>query len=151
MQGNRASPCDEWEVSWVFSICGKHLVYILELRWGWPFETRVCSTKSELLSSYDGHLGKLNYAWQENTDASGGEPGGQASLICCQLYWYSYQFSRRVSDRPLLKHWNQRTSRSLKWMWGPLSRRGWELWLSLGSPQGIPTSLHLWYERWACI
>ena len=27
-------------------------------------------------------------------------------------------------------------------MWGPLSRRGWELWLSLGSPQGIQTSLH---------
>ena len=44
---------------------------MLELRRGWPFETRVCSAKSGLLSSYDGHLGKLNYAWQENTDASG--------------------------------------------------------------------------------
>ena len=33
-----------------------------------------------------------------------------------------------------------------KWMWGPLSRRGWELWLSLGSPQGIQTSLLL--VRW---
>ena len=41
-------------------------MYILELRRGWPFETRVCSAKSGLLSSYDGHLGKLNYAWQEN-------------------------------------------------------------------------------------
>ena len=51
-------------------------MYILELRRGWPFETRVCSVKSGLLSSYDGHLGKLNYAWQENTDASGGESGG---------------------------------------------------------------------------
>ena len=48
-------------------------MYILEFRRGWPFETRVCSAKSGLLSSYDGHLGKLNYAWQENTDASGGE------------------------------------------------------------------------------
>ena len=46
-------------------------MYILELRRGWPLETRVCSAKSGLLSSYDGHLGKLNYAWQENTDASG--------------------------------------------------------------------------------
>ena len=46
-------------------------MYILELRRGWPFETRVCSAKSGLLSSYDGHVGKLNYAWQENTDASG--------------------------------------------------------------------------------
>ena len=51
----------------------------------WPFETRVSSAKSGLLSSYDGQLGKLNYAWQENTDASGGQPGGQASLIS----WHS--------------------------------------------------------------
>ena len=61
-------------------------MYILELRRGWPFETRVCSAKSGLLSSYDGHLGKLNYVWQENTDASGGEPGGQASFMS----WHSY-------------------------------------------------------------
>ena len=56
-------------------------MYTLELRRGSPFETRVCSAKSGLLSSYDGHLGKLNYSWQENTDASGGEPGGQAPLL----------------------------------------------------------------------
>ena len=61
-------------------------MYTLELLWGWPFETRVCSAKTGHLSSYDGHLGKLNYAWQENTDASGGEAGGQASLI----RWHSY-------------------------------------------------------------
>ena len=61
-------------------------MYILELWRGWPFETRVCSAKSGLLSSYDGHHGKLNYAWQENTDPSGGEPGGQASLISWQSY-----------------------------------------------------------------
>ena len=61
-------------------------MYILELWRGWPFETRVCSATSGLLSSYDGHLGKLIYAWQENTDASGGELGGQASLIS----WHSY-------------------------------------------------------------
>ena len=60
-------------------------MYILELRQGWPFETRVCSAKSGLLSGYDGHLWKLNYAWQENTYASGSEPGGQASLIS----WHS--------------------------------------------------------------
>ena len=61
-------------------------MYILELRRGWPFETRVCSAKSVLQSSYDGHLGKLKNAWQENTDASGDEPGGQASLISCHSY-----------------------------------------------------------------
>ena len=61
-------------------------MYILELQRGWPFETRVCSATSGRLSSYDGHFGKLNYAWPENTDASGREPGGQASLIS----WHSY-------------------------------------------------------------
>ena len=61
-------------------------MYITELRRGWPFETRVWSAKSGILSSYDGHLGKLIYTWQVNADASGGEPGGQASLIS----WHSY-------------------------------------------------------------
>ena len=56
-------------------------MYILELQRGWPFETRVCSAKSGLLSSYDGHLGKLNYAWQENTDASGGEREAKLPLL----------------------------------------------------------------------
>ena len=86
MQGNQVSSFGEGEVSWVLSSCGRHLVYILELLRGWPFETRVCSAKSGLLSSYDGHQGKLKYAWQENTYASGVEPGGQASLIS----WHSY-------------------------------------------------------------
>ena len=79
-------------------------MYILELRRGWLFETRVCSAKSELLSSYDGHIGKLKYAWQEITDASGGEPGGQASLIS----WLSYIgipiIFHKVRRRHLLKH-----------------------------------------------
>ena len=62
-------------------------MYILELRRGWPFVTLVCSAKSGPLSSYDGQLGKFNYAWQENTDASKGEPGGQASLISRHSYF----------------------------------------------------------------
>ena len=61
-------------------------MYIAEIQRGWPFETRVCSAKTRLLCSYDGHPGKLNYAWQENTDASGGEPGGQVSLISWDIY-----------------------------------------------------------------
>ena len=86
MQGYRPSSPGEGEISWVFSSSCRHLVYILELRRGWPFETRVCSATSELLSSYDGHIGKLNYALHENTDASGGEPGGQVSFVS----WHSY-------------------------------------------------------------
>ena len=61
-------------------------MYILKLGRGWPFETLVYSAKAGHLSSYDGHLANLNYAWQENTDAYGGDPGGQASLIS----WHSY-------------------------------------------------------------
>ena len=61
-------------------------MYILEFRRGSPFETQACSAKSGLLSSYDGHLWKFNYVWQENTDASGDEPGGQAFLISWQSY-----------------------------------------------------------------
>ena len=86
MQGNRASSRGEGEISWVFSSCGRNLRYILELRRGCPFETGVCSVKSGHLSSYNGHPGKLKKAWQENSDASGGEAGGQASLIS----WHSY-------------------------------------------------------------
>ena len=60
MQGNRASFPGEGDVSWDFSSCGKNLGYILKLQCGWPFETPLCSAKSELLSSYDGHVRNLN-------------------------------------------------------------------------------------------
>ena len=62
--------------------CGRHLVYILELRRGWRFEPRVWSEKSGLLSSYDRHIGKLNYAWQENTDASGSDRQAKRPFSC---------------------------------------------------------------------
>ena len=71
VQGNRASSRREVKVSWVFSSCGRHLAYILELRWGCPFETGVCSVKSGQVSRYEGQLRKVNWAWQDNTDASG--------------------------------------------------------------------------------
>ena len=48
---------------------------------GMPIVKGVCSVKPGHLSRYDGHLGKLNYAWQDITDDTGGEVGGQASLI----------------------------------------------------------------------
>ena len=60
MQGNRASSRGEGEVSWVFSSCGRHVGYILELRRGCPFSTGVCLEKSGPLSRFDGHLGKIN-------------------------------------------------------------------------------------------
>ena len=60
MHGNQASSPSEGYVSWDFSSCGRNLGYILELLRGWPFETPLCSVKSGLLSSYDGHLRNLN-------------------------------------------------------------------------------------------
>ena len=60
MQGNRASFPSEGDVSYDFSSCGRNLGYILELQWRWPFEVPLCSAKSGLLPSYDGHLRNLN-------------------------------------------------------------------------------------------
>ena len=60
MQGNQASSPGKGYVSWDFSSCGGNLGYILELQRGWPFETSLCSAKSGLLSSYEGHLRNLN-------------------------------------------------------------------------------------------
>ena len=60
MQGNRSSFPSEGDVSYDFSSCGRNLEYIRELQWGWPFETPLCSAKSGLLCSYEGHLRNLN-------------------------------------------------------------------------------------------
>ena len=62
MQGNQASSPSAGYVSWDFLSCGANLGYIVELQRGWPFETPLCSAKSGLLSSYDGHLRNLNKA-----------------------------------------------------------------------------------------
>ena len=83
MQGNRASSRGEGEVSWFSSSCGENLEYLLELQWGWPFKTLVCSVTSGLLSSYKGHLRNSHEAWQGNTDASRGEAGDPGSLYSC--------------------------------------------------------------------
>ena len=80
MHGTWASSRSEGDVSWVFSSCGRNLGYILELQRGWSYETLVCSAKSRLLSSYEGHHTNLNKAWQDNTDASGHEAGDGGSL-----------------------------------------------------------------------
>ena len=84
MQGNQSSSRDEGYLSWDFSSYGGNMGYILELQRGWPFEIPLCSAKSRLLSSYDGHLRNLNKSWQDNTDASGGEVGDQVSLSSFQ-------------------------------------------------------------------
>ena len=61
MQGIRASSPVEGDISCDFSSCSRNLGYILELKWGWQFETALFSGKSGLLSSMDRHLRNLNY------------------------------------------------------------------------------------------
>ena len=81
MPGKRASTLGEGEVSWVFSSCGRNLGYILELPRGCPFETGVCSVKSGNLSRYERHLRNVNWAWQDNTDASGSKWGFRSLFL----------------------------------------------------------------------
>ena len=83
VQVNRASSHNEGEISWFFLSCGRNLSFLLELRWGWPSKTCVCSATSGLLSSCEGHLGILFEAWQGNRDASPGEGGDPRSLSSC--------------------------------------------------------------------
>ena len=59
VQANRASFPSEGDVSYDFSCCGRNLGNIRELQRGWPFETPLCSAKSGLLCSYEGHVRNL--------------------------------------------------------------------------------------------
>ena len=60
MHGNRASFPSEGDFSYDFTSCGRNRGPIRELQRGWPFETPLCSAKSGLLCSYEGHLRNLN-------------------------------------------------------------------------------------------
>ena len=75
MHGTQSSSLGEGKVSYIFSSCDCNLGYILELRRGWPFTTRVCSATTGLLCNYEGNLRKLQEAWQCIMDASQGMAG----------------------------------------------------------------------------
>ena len=60
MQGIWASSPAEEGVAWDFLSCVRNLGYILEVQRGWPFQTPLCSAKSGLLFTYDGHLSNLS-------------------------------------------------------------------------------------------
>ena len=51
MKGIHALTPAEVDVSWDFSSCRRKLGCILELQWGWPFETPLGSAKSGFLTS----------------------------------------------------------------------------------------------------
>ena len=56
----RATSPAEGDVSWDFTSCSRNLWYILELQRVWTLETKLCTAKTGLLSSSDGHLRNLN-------------------------------------------------------------------------------------------
>ena len=70
----------EGAVSWFFSSYSGNLGYILDLKRGWTFKTRVCSATSGLLPNCIRPLRILLEAWQGNRDASRGEEGDPVSL-----------------------------------------------------------------------
>ena len=59
VQGIRSLTLAKVDVSWDFSSCIRNLGYIFELQREWPFETPLCSAKSGLQCSYEGHLRNL--------------------------------------------------------------------------------------------
>ena len=67
-------------------------------------KTFVCSAASGLQSNYDGYLSNLNYALQDNTDASGGEAGYRVSLSSWKSdIWIPIHFEE-IRHRHILKH-----------------------------------------------
>ena len=85
MQGNWASSHSDGEVSCFFSRCSGNLGYILQLWRGWLFKTRVFSSTSGLLSSYEGHLSNLLEDCKGNRDSFRGEAGDTGSLSICHM------------------------------------------------------------------
>ena len=61
------------ELRWDPGVCSRVTVRV-------AISNFVCLMTSGLLSSSDGHLMNLNYAWQGNMDASGSEAGDRGSL-----------------------------------------------------------------------
>ena len=101
MKGNRSSSRSEGQVSWFFSSCGGNLAYILELRWGWPFKTRVSSATSGLLSTCKAHLVIILENWQGNKDTSGGEAETQGPFpVAIGILVFLSIFKRSQASSP---------------------------------------------------
>ena len=143
IQGNRASSYSEGEVSWVFSSCRGNLGYIPKLRRGWHFKTPLSSATLGFLSSHEGHLKNLFEAWQHNRDTSQCEAGDPGSLSS----WHrdigipiNFQEESGIITFEAL---NSACLSRCQWDVSPLVEMRRDLGLSLGSAQGIKTSLHL--------
>ena len=143
MQWNWASSHGEGEVSWFSSTCGGNLGYILELQRGWPFKTRVCSATLGLLSSYEAHLRNLFETWQAirmlfEVRREAQVPFAFPTMI---LGFLSILKRSQASSHfeSLISACLSRCQMDVR---PPVEMR-LGLGISLGSAQGIQTSLHL--------
>ena len=74
---------------------------ILELRRGWQFETRVCSAKSRLLSSYDGHLVKLSMLGRKiQTLREVSREAKRPLLVCTVIFVFLSIFTKGQASSP---------------------------------------------------
>ena len=80
MQGNLASSFSERDSLMVFLELQQEAGVCSRVTAGEVIKNFCLFSDVTLLSNYDGHLRNLNYVWQDNTDASGGEAGDQGSL-----------------------------------------------------------------------
>ena len=104
----------------------------------------VCSSTSELLSSYEGHLRNLHEAWQGNTDTSQGEVGDPGSLSCCHSdIGIPINFQQESGIITFLSIELRVPLKVSKGCEASCPDEGEDLGLSLGSPKRIQTSLHL--------
>ena len=143
VQGIRALTPPEGDDSWDFSSCSSDLGYILELQRGWTFEIPLGSAKSGFYSRKDGHLRKLNYVWQDNTDASGGEVGDHSPLSRFHSdIGITINFQREPGLGPF-QNTELRGPLEVSSDVRPPVQMSWDIGFSLGTAQNIQTSLYI--------
>ena len=129
VQGNRASSRGEGEVSWFLSCCSGNLGYILELQWGWPFKTRVCSVASVLVSSYEGHLRNLFEACrvigtllEVRRETQGSFPGAKGILGSLSIFKRSQASSHfEALNSACLSRWRTDVRSPVEMRQGPIA------------------------------
>ena len=143
MQRNWGSSHGNGDVIWSFSSCTVNVGCTLELWRGWSLRALAYSVISWPMSSYEENLSNLLEVWQGNTDAARGEELDAGSILVASVILGIlpiFNQSQALSpfealDSACLSRY-QRDVRS-----HVQTRR--RLKHSLGSAQGIQTSLHL--------
>ena len=98
---------------------------------------------SGLLSSYEGHLRNLLEAWQGNTDASRERREMQGPFLVAKVILGFFSIFKKSQASSTFEALNSTFLSRCQTGVRPPVQRGRDLVLSVGSPQGIQTSLHL--------